>query len=759
MNDFTSPMNMDDQDNFPKDEDGRRSLARRAPIELLPGELRFVEPPPADHAIDLMGYWRVLWQRRWSMLAVLVVILVGTLVATLLSTPIYRASTSLQIDREALKVVDFEGDQRPVESGSGNDFYQTQYELLKSRALATRVVNQLGLPKDPAFHQIFARSSLSRLTGSKDAPEAAATAPKSEESIAAVDRAAVDRIRAGLTIEPVRNSRLVQIHFDSPDPKFSARVADAFADGFIASTLERRFDASSYAKTYLEERLEQLKARLEDSERELVQFAQKEQIVAGVEGQSLSGQNLTELNSTLAQAQAQRIRAEARWRQATSTSGAGLPADMLGASIIRSLQERRAELMAEYQEKLRVYKPAFPQMQQIKGQIDEVERQIGQELVSIRASVKAEYDAALGQERLLSGTMGSVRNQVLDLQSRSIDYNILKREVDTNRQLYDALLQRYKEVGVAGGVSTNNVSVVDRAQVPSNRFKPSLSRNLSLAFLAALLAGVLVAFVLEHLDDTIRSPEEVEKLFGLSVLGSIPLLKNQQPMQASSNLRSAFAEAYRSVRTALQFSTDAGVPRTLLITSATPGEGKSTTALLLARNLAQLGQRVLLIDADLRNPSLHRTLDLENSLGLSNYLAGATSAVDAVQSGGSDNLWVISSGPLPPNPAELLSSPKMKALLTLVSSKYDQVIIDGPPIMGLADAPVLSHLTDGTLLMAAAGKTRRGSLKAAIRRMAAARARVVGAVVTMYDPKRAGAAYGYGDYYSYGVDAVKQLPR
>lgn len=710
----------------------------RASKSLLPGEIRFVEGTSEVEPLDLMGYWRVLWKHRLTVLGVATATLLAALAATLLATPIYRATTSIQIDREALKVVEFDGDQRPVESGSASDFYQTQYELLQSRALARRVAGRLGLAQDPGFREIY------------ESPADPATATQT----------AINVVQAGLTVDPIRNSRLVRVHFDSPDPEFSARVANAYADGFIASTLERRFDASSYARTYLEERLEQLKVRLEESERELVQFAQREQIVNSEEGQSLSAQNLSELNSEMAQAQAQRIRAEARWRQAAAGTGAGLSADMLANSIVRPLQQRRAELEAEFQDKLSVYKPAHPVMLQLRRQIDEVDRQVQRELGDIRASVKAEYDAALREEQLLSGTMASMRVEVLDLQSRSIRHNILGREVDTNRQLYDALLQRYKQIGVAGGVSTNNVSVIDSAEVPGNKFKPSLGKNLALALLAGLLAGCLAAFLLEYLDDTIRSPDELERAFGLPMLGSIPLLKSTSPMQAFADVRSPFAEAYRSVRTSLQFSTDAGVPKVLFVTSASPGEGKSTTALMLARNFAVLGRRVVLIDADLRNPSLHSTLGVSNSVGLSSYLAGAKPAEETVQSSEQENLFLISSGPLPPNPAELLSSPRMKVLLGKLRQEFDQVVIDGPPIMGLADAPVISHLADGSLLMVAAGKTRRGMLKMAAKRLVTARSTLVGAVVTMYDAKRDG-AYGYGgyDYYTYGSAPDKSKAR
>ena len=753
MNDTTEHNPDNNREGFPRPGRSVQAGGSRpaAASDLLAGDLGWDDAVPPTAGIQLMDYWRVVLNQRWVILAVASVVVVFTFFATLLVAPTYRATVSLQIDREALKVVDFEGDQHQVENGSSTEFYQTQYELLKSRALAQRVSDKLGLPQDPRYAKLFAPTVVDRLLDRDALPQS----PKTEQDIQRAQATAVQAIGAGLTVEPVRNSRLVRLHFDSPDPQFSATVANTFADAFIASTLERRFDASSYAKKFLEERLQQLKLRLEASERQLVQFAQKEQIVNGEEGGSLAGSNLTELSTTLAQVKAQRIRAEARWRQASSNSGAGLPADMLEGSIIRQLQGKRAELLAEYQENLSTYKPDYPLMQQIQGQIHELDRQINQELVGIRASVKAEYDAALGQERLMDRTLEAVRAGVLDLQNRSIDYTILKREVDTNRQIYDALLQRYKEIGVAGGVSTNNVSIVDRAQPSGNRFKPNMSQNLALALLVGLMAGLIVAFLREHLDDTIRGPEDLEKLLGLAVLGNVPLLlRDQSPLQATNDPRSAFAEAYRSVRTALQFSTDSGVPSVLLITSAAPGEGKSTTALVLARNLAQLGKRVLLIDADLRNPSLHRVLQIGNERGLSNYLAGATELLDANGDAGCDNLWVIPSGPLPPNPAELLAGPKMKRMLALATEQYDHVILDGPPILGLADAMLLSHAANGTLLMVAAGKTRRHLLKSAYKRLTAARSRVIGAVVTMYDAKR----MGYGDYgyYSYGAEQAKQ---
>lgn len=709
--------------------------------------------------IDLLSYWRILVKRRWTVLGAAGIVLVTALVGTLLMTPIYRATTSLQIDRDTIRVVDVEGI-TPVEGAADRDFYQTQYELLKSRALAQRVASQLDLAQGEVLDRLDPPSPWAALAAVFRGGDGQAN---SEAEVSALEAKATRFIMDGLTIEPVRNSRLVRVHFDSPDPEFSRRASSAIAEAFIASNLERRFDSSSYAKTYLEDRLQELKLKLEDSERQLVEFAQKEQIVTSGEGSaSLSEQNLGTLNGALAEARRERIRAEARWRQAQASQGTVLLGEIGDNSIIKSLQERRAQLNAEYQDKLRLYKPAFPAMVQLKGQIDEVERQIGVEVANIKSAIQAEFLAAQEQERLLGEQMGDLKAEVLDLQNRSIQYNIFRREVDTNRELYEGLLQRYKEIGVAGGVSSNNIAVVDQAQF-GYKYKPSLLRNAGFGLVLGLMLGVLLALAFEYLDDTLKSPEDLEKQLGLSVLGVIPLLKAPlTPSRALEDPRSAFSEAYRSVRTALQFATDSGVPRCLLITSATPSEGKSTTALTLAKNFAQLGKRVLIIDGDLRNPSLHRSLGKPNESGLSNYLAGASKATEVIQATEVPGLMYMPTGPLPPNPAELLMGPKMVSLVSIASEKFDQVIIDGPPVMGLADAPILANLAHGTLLVVEAGETRIGVAKNALKRLYAARAHVIGALLTKFSAKHAGSyGYGYGyNYYSYGGQAEpKKLAR
>lgn len=701
--------------------------------------------------IDLLAYWRVLVKRRRLIAAILAGVVAVALMVTLMTQPLYRASALMQIEKEGPPIVATQG-AMPYYDGWDPEFLNTQYELLRSRALAERVANELNLSPqtlggldDPGW--LGRVMALLRPAPKNKAKEGAAAPRGSEAQL----KQATGIIQGGLSVVPVQESRLVRLNYDSSDPAFSVRVVNAVAEGFIASTLERRMGTTSYAKTYLEDQLRQTKAKLEDSERKLVEFAQKENLVnTGEAGTSLATQNLTDLNASLAEAQSQRIRAQARWRQASS--GGAMPADMMATSGIGGLQQQRAALQAQYQQKLQVFKPEYPEMQQLKGQLDEVNRQIGAEMGRIRASVKAEYDAASSQEGMLKGQINALRGQALDTDSRSIQYNILKREADTNRQLYDSLLQRFKEVGAAGDVRSNNISIIDRAQ-QGWRFKPNLFQNLMLGILAGLLLGVLVAFVLEFLDDTLKTPEDLEQKLRLAVLGIIPKLGPKQNVaEAAMDPRSAFSEAYRSVRTALQFSTDHGVPRSLLVTSPAPSEGKSTTAVALARNFAQLGKRVLLIEGDLRNPSLHKAFGVKAEVGLSNLLAGAKTLADVTMATDDERLSVILAGPLPPNPAELLSGSKFVSMLTVASERYDQIIVDGPPVLGLADSPILSNAVEGTLLVITSGKTRINAAQAALKRLLVARARVVGALLTKYDAKSAGYGYGYqyDSYYAYG---------
>ena len=727
---------------------------RVAIAPLRPHALAAAKQPDERRAddptiIDLRAYWLILLKRRFQILGVAATAIAVALIWTLLTPSVYRATAILQIDNEAMQVMQVQGI-TPVSNGYDTDYYNTQYELLKSRALSERVAEDLNLAGSDIFQRLEVPSWSERLRhffrlGSQ-APKATPAAGQVAASQASDLGNAASLVRGGLVISPVRNTHLVRISYDSVLPSFSARVANAVADGFIASSLDRQLGASSYAKKYLEDQLAQLQSRLEESERALVEFAQKEKIVPTATGSSLVGQNLLDLNTSLAKAQDQRIRAESRWNQAKAAGDGALPADMLTDPTLRSLQESLGKIQAEYQDKLQTFKPDYPTMLALKGQIDAVQGQIKVALANIRASVRAEYDAAAAQEKMLIAELSSLRTQTLDVDSRSIQYNILKRDADTNRQLYAALLQRYKEVGMAGGVKASNLSIVDRAEVPTGRFAPSLSRNIEAGTGIGLMLGIMLALILEYLDDTLKTPEDIEKKLHLAVLGIIPRLSKQSPDGALKDPRSSFSESYRSLRTALQFSTDRGVPKVLLITSPAANEGKSTTALTLARNFAQLGKRVLLIEGDLRRPSLCKTMGLSTSAaGLSNLLAGAVTAAQATMKTSDAHIDIMPSGPPPPSPTELLAGPKLISLLLTSAEKYDQVIIDGPPVLGIADAPILANASIGTLLVIRSRSTKIASAQSAMRRLKTTRARLIGALLTQHEARTGGYGYYYYD--------------
>jgi len=727
-----------------------------APAQVNPDRLTLLGAKDDDKAedkeeFDLRRYWQILVKRKWTVMSAFGIVFLTVLIATLLMTPIYRASATLQIDRDTVKVMQVQGvnDESDV---AYNDaaYYKTQYQLLQSIALSRRVASQLHLANDPSYLQLSDKSLFSRLvsmlSGKKEDPKA----PQASDA----DSAALGTfVNQHLDVEPIRDTRLVTISFDSPNAGLSAKVANAVADNFIAANLEHSFNASAYARTYLEERLTQLKQKLTESQAKLVEIATKEKLFLDADGKTpLTSAELAALNTALATDEDVRLKAEARWKLVSGIPNESLPGDMLVNSIVGQLRQQRATIVADYQQKMSVYQPNYPLMLALKSQIDELDKQIAAEYAGVKSSIKSEYTAALAHENMLKAQMDQVKAQVLDQQQRSIAFNIAQRDMNTNQQLYDGLLQRYKEIGIAGGVTTNNMSIVDRADVPRLPYKPDLIKNLLLATIFGLALGVLLAFFFEYLDDTIKTPDDIEKLLGLAVLGVIPKLKGMTPNEATQDQRSPFSEAYRSVRTALQFSTAAGVPRSLLITSATPSEGKSTTAVTLANNFAQLGKSVLLIDGDLRNPSLHRVFGLENTNGLSNFLAGAIEPQDGIQNLPGSTLQVMTSGPLPPDPAELLAGPKLLSLLTGAIAKYDQVIIDAPPTIGLADALITSHVAIGTLFVIDSGATRREAARGAVKRLLSSRARIVGAVMTKYDSKMSGYGYGYGNYsyYAYG---------
>ncbi len=542
-----------------------------------------------------------------------------------------------------------------------------------------------------------------------------------------------------LTVEPVKNSRLVRVSFDSPDPEEAAAIANSLAENYVSTTLERRYDAASYAKTFLEERIELVRANLEDSERRLIDYAREREIINLDDKLDILMTRLKEMSSQQVAAEAQRISAEADYQQ-MSKEGSGRTTEVLESPVIQKLKDRQAELEAEYQEQLKVFKPGYPKMQQLAQQIADIKRTIGEESATIGSATRATYEAKLNQEAKLAATINAIKSEILALQDRSTDYQTMKREVDTNRELYDGLLQRMKEVGVVAGIGTNNISVVDAAEVPREKFSPSLKKNLAIALALGLFGGIALAFLLETLDDSIKSTDDVERRIDAPILGLVPWVSGRDGPKNPEQLglwvhedpKSAMAEAYRSLRTSLIFATSEGAPRLMHFTSASASEGKTTSACSTAITFAQTGSKVLLIDCDLRNPSLHKEFGLPNAKGLTHFLTGASDPAEIALPSPVTRLFVVTSGPIPPNPVELLAGARMMELLELARERFDYVILDGPPVLGLADAIVLANLARSTILVVESQGTRAGALEGSAKRLRAAGANILGAILVKH---------------------------
>jgi capsular exopolysaccharide synthesis family protein len=703
----------------------------------------------------LTRYLRIVLRWRWVILGIIAATLIIGLVITLLMTPYYRATVRIEIAREANKVVNIQG-VSPESSPIDLEFFQTQYGLLKSRSLAEKVARQLNLVDNRKFFEMF---------GEERAYEQANSSQDSRSTRPTRLRKAGEILLEHLEIAPIRGSSLVDVNFTSPDPALSQQVANAWAENFIRINLQRRFDASSYARRFLEERLEQLRAKLEESERNLVAYAGRQRIInlpaqggatgTGSAERSLVADDLASLNIELAKATADRVRAQS---QLSRTQNGGATDQGLENLAISGIRQKRAELAGEYSRLLSQFKPDYPPAVSIASQIRELDRSIAREEARVGQTLRTNYEASVARENDLRNRVAQLEGKLLDLKRRSIQYNIYQRDVDTNRQLYDGLLQRYKEIGVAAGIGTNNIAIVDRAEIPERPASPRLVLNMAVALLAGLALACAAAFALEHIDETITNPGDVADELELPLLGTIPrLAAGEDPMQTLQDRKSALVDAYLAVQTYLELSTEQGVPATLSVASTRPAEGKSTTAYAVALLLARARKRVLLIDGDMRSPSVHRIFGLRNAAGLSNYLAGADDYRSNIHATANEGLFAMSAGPTPPNAAELLGSGRLQTLLDVLTKEFDHVVIDSPPVMGLADALLIASRVEGTVFAVESHGIRAGLVRVAIERLRGAHARLLGVVLTKFEANRAHFGYGYDYGYGYGRERGEAL--
>jgi len=752
----------------------QNALALRSPAALGPLLADAAREHDDDDTIDLRAIWRLIVKHRWLLVAVAAAGLVVALLLSFIRTPQYLATTTVQVDKRAPRVVKYQED--PAIEGDERSAMGTQLELLRSRALAERVIDELRLDRQG---QSQAQQRAEAALGEDEAPAAVGAQgegwsgvfagltermkdsytkmrePSQRNSEALGRQEVIDAFMKTVQVEQLRNTRMLRISAENPDPQLAARIANSMAQAFIALSLERRLESSAYAKTFLESQLALTKAKLEESERRLNEFSRSRNLLTLDEKTNVVNQTYTEFAAALAKAEQERIKLQSEYE--TIRSAPDSARQVLESRIIQTYKEQRARLDAEYQQGAKIYKKDFPKMQQLQAQINDIDAKIETEVQSILTSVRNLLDTARAQESQLARRLGQARSEIVSGQEKSVDYNLLKREVDTNRELYDGLLQQVKEVGVAGGVEANNIQVVDKAHAPLFPHKPRVALNAAVGLLAGLMLGLLLVFLLESLDDSIKFADEVEKLLGVPLLGVIPKVREKVNLPSIALLthedpRSHLAEAYRSLRTSLQFSTAEGAPRRLVLTSTTKNEGKSTSALALAINFAQLGKQVVLIDADMRNPTLHKLLGIRNAFGLSNHLSGHTSTeAPLVQASRVPNLSVVTSGPIPPSPVDLLTGPRFVELLdTLQANGADFIIIDGPPVLGLADAVVLGNQVHSVLYVAQANQTRKSHIKDAFRRLRMAGVLPRGVVLTKTTAQNM-AYYDYQSYYGYGA--------
>lgn len=714
------------------------AMPRVVDVHERPDSLRF-----SSGGEVLRHYWRVLLKRRLLIAAIIAGSVAIGVALALLAKPMYSATATVEIAREVAPVVEL-GD-RAKAPANDPEFYQTQYSLLASRSLAERVVDSLRLGQDLDFLSNYGEVAAESLPQDRQARR----------------ELAVARVMDGTEIVPVRLSSIVNIRFNSANPDMAAKIANSLAQNFIQSSLARRYEASSYARNFLQQRLGEIRQRLEESERQAVGYAGRNQLIditppgrgtdtANQTQQTLSGATLAEANSSLARARAERIAAESRYRRATSQ-----PVEALSNSAVNQLRGQRADLAAQYARLLTNFGPEYPPALALNAQIRELDRQIGSETgrisTTVSGSLQAQYQEAVQNEQQLASLVERLKGNVLDQRERSIQLNIYQRDVDTNRALYDALLQQYKEIGIAGGIGTNNISVVDSAKAPSQPYSPNLPLNMVLSLLIGAVLGALLALLLEQIEDAAVLPEEFEQKLGVPLIGSIPRIdKDDNPVDLLGDPKTPLSESYLSALTALRFSTTHGTPLSIVVTSSQAGEGKTTTSFAIASNLARVGKRVLLIDFDMRNPSVHKLNGLSNEAGTSNLLVGEGTLQQLTHRLDLPLLDIITAGPIPPNPAELLAGDAVEKLLVQALETYQHIVIDAPPILGLADAPLLARMAEGTVFVMEAGRTKVSQARIAVRRVTAVNATIIGAILTKLSRDATGYGYGYGYDYDYG---------
>jgi capsular exopolysaccharide synthesis family protein len=720
---------------------------------------------PFSAGLPLHDYLRILRKHRWMILTVVCVMVAVVTIVSYRMSPVYQSSTRLEINGEM-------PDMATLQSlfalmPTDQEFLETQARILQSDDLAMQCVRSLRLHERPEF------------------AVRAASVPAGTPFTPAEESRLIERFKSKLAVQLVRSSRLMEIKFESTDPRLAADAVNRLADLYIENNFRKKYDSTIQAQEWMAGQLRELREKMEKSHQALVAYERDKQIFAVTEGQNATMQKLGDLNKELTIAEAERMSRESQVQLVKSRKLDELPA-VAGNTFIGDMQRRLAELREQAAELRTTYGPNYPKVQKLDEQIAEVRAQMDKEKQSVASRIESEYQAALKREQLLRDAVERQKLEANKMNAQLVEYAVLKREYDTNQQLYEGLLQRLKEAGLSAGLRANNIHPVDRGRVPLSPVRPRKTLNIALSLVVGIVLGAVLAIFNEYLDNSVKVPEEIESLVNLPALGVIPSAASINGHHKSYGLygsrvaksalaatdgaslvnhelttltqpHSVVSEAYRALRTSILLSTSKHPPQTILVTSGQPREGKTTTALNLAVTLAQRGDRVVLIDSDLRRPRVHRAFKLNNDVGLSSYLAGVLSIDDLPRPVSHiPKLFVISSGPTPPNPAELLSSETMEALFRELRRQFDFIVLDSPPTITVADSMILAAHADGVVLVVHGGVTTRESLRQTHKMLGSVSARMLGVVLNNVDVRSADYqyyyTYYYGDYYRHMLE-------
>jgi len=764
--------------------------------ELSPYSIRRTVPPPGENpavfdgsvageskGFDLHEFWRVI--RKHSRLILtfsLGVVLTASLII-FTQTPIYTAKTILLIERNAPQIFDIQQVLSESLGVSTQDYYKTQYEILKSRSLAAQVIRDLSLEKNSLFTGerrddglvagLWAKATTWVKWVKKQGWVSRFFTPPSVihgGNSLGVPRVINAYLRSMLEIKPIQGTGLVEIAFNTPDPVLSARVANAHADAYIHQRLKRGSNANQEAQRFLEEKLIELKERVEKSEATLNRYRRDKGILSLDNKENIVVERLGDLNRHLTSAEAERISLEAQARQIHKRDYDSLPA-VINNTLIRTLKGQVVRLEGEYAFLSTQFKPGYARLAQLKAQMEETRRRLEQEIKTVVAGIESAYFASAAKEKGLRARMERQKAAAFGLKDASVKYAILAREVDTNRQLYDSVLHRMKEIEVSAELRASNVFVIDKAEPPVEPSRPKKTMNLLISVLMGLMGGVGLAFVLEHLDSTLKTPVEVQRYLHLPLLGVVPdflslrhaggkkRLRNgsrepvpnsqsgvpRKELVVSHHPLSVVTEAYRTLRTAILLSRAGEPPKTILFASGLHGEGKTSTVINTAIIFAQMGVKVLVIDADLRHSSCHKVLGIENGSGLTDFLTGQRELEKLIKPTSMDNVFLLSGGSIPPDPTKLLGSKKMHELLTSLQEHYDYILIDSPPVMPVSDTVLLSTMVDGVVTVVSGQETPKYIVKEALSRLGHAQAKVLGVLLNRVNIQNG----DYPDYYRY----------